>query len=179
MSPLTCSCSWLSHRWRRWVLLRVHCVRISDSIPIFEKTSHKPRLSFQNLSMSSYYLLMNSSRRSTVSFLPQNCNSCDSWFWRRTLQTCIPFIVCSLQSCWRKKKSLWTVKCTCLRWEWPRPSSSRGSCPSWSSEKGQRQGTIYTVAWGSQRFKIEMKYTCDVWSHAISLFWKTKLTATM
>lgn len=39
------------------------------------------------------------------------------------------------QSCWRKKKSWWTPKCTSSPWGWLRPSLSRGSCPSWSSEE--------------------------------------------
>lgn len=61
----------LSHRWRRWVSLRVYFIRVSHFV-CHAKASYKPWSSLQNLSMSSYYRSMNSSRRSTVRFLPQH-----------------------------------------------------------------------------------------------------------
>lgn len=125
--------------------------------PLLWQKSHMPWWSFQNSLMSSYYPWTNSSRRLTVSFSSRNYNSCDSWVRKRTLQTCISFFVFPPQSCWRRKKLLWTVKCTCLPWAWPRPSSSHGSCPFLSSEKWQRQEIIYAVARESKRFRIESK----------------------
>lgn len=86
------------------------------------------------------------------------------------------FFVLPLQSWWRKKKSLWTPKCTSLPWGWSRPSLSRGSCPSWSSE-AERSGwereeeIVFAVTWGSytglQNFVLERKL------NASKLIWRS------
>lgn len=66
--------------------------------------------------------------------------------------TCALFSV-SPQSYWKKKKSWWILRCTSSPWGWCRPSSSRGSCLSWSSDGGWRGETVYAVTQGSWRVR--------------------------
>lgn len=140
--------------------------------PRHAKASYKPWSFLQNLSMSSYYRSMNSSRRSTVSFSPLKLRPIQAVL---RIQPASRFCVCPPQSCWRRKKSWWTVKCTCLPWGWPRPSSSRGSCLSWSSEGGQRREIDYAVARGSQRFRIEITCISPVMFNHMQLEFSFKL----
>lgn len=138
----------LSHRWRRWVPRRVTA------------------FAFLSYKIVSQTLMMGLSRicrcRPPASRrIPAEdrrwalCCSRATRFGRRRYASNPRLVSCvhPLQSCWRRKKSWWIARCTCSPWAWPRPSSSRGSCRSWSSEvgAGRRGETTCAVARGSWR----------------------------
>lgn len=101
-SPLTCSCSSalpqvmeVSFALSEWYQNFLFSARHA-------KASHEPRSPLQNLSMSSYYRSMSSSRRLTVSFFrPQNC---DSFRGGRTCPSRVSFLYFASAELLKKEK---------------------------------------------------------------------------